>query len=359
MSNQIATAFTHLLDLTRRTPGAILPFDLKSGRVIIFSDMHKGARNGADDFRAAERAYHAALAYYLYQGFTLVILGDAEELWEERPQAVITAYTHTLNLEGQFHQEGRYLRVWGNHDDAWQFPDMVSSYLHPFFPGLTVWEGIVLQLKAQEQTIGELFLAHGHQGTLESDRYSDISRWAVRYLWRPLQRLLNISVNTPAKDARLRSQHDYNLYQWAKEQAGLILIAGHTHRPVFKAKAHTARIEEHIQEHERLLEAATPPERPGIIERLAELHAEREWARTQERQKPQEAGLDQTVPCYFNAGCCSFSDGDITGLELADGHIRLVRWPDSKGKPRRFILESARLTDVLAEAQAKRQQNQN
>src|SRR5215211_2783982 len=31
-------------------------------------------------------------------------------------------------------------------------------------------------------------------------------------------------------------------------------------------------------------------------------------------------------PCFFNTGCCSFGDGDITGLELADGEIRLVRW---------------------------------
>ena len=32
-------------------------------------------------------------------------------------------------------------------------------------------------------------------------------------------------------------------------------------------------------------------------------------------------------PCYFNTGCCSFPDGDVTGLEIADRQIRLVRWP--------------------------------
>ncbi len=91
-----------------------------------------------------------------------------------------------------------------------------------------------------------------------------------------------------------------------------------------------------------------------IKKRLAELHAEMEWVKTQEREKPQDVGLDQTVPCYFNTGCCCFSDGDITGIELADGNIRLVRWPDKDDKPRRTILESAKIMDVLAEAQAKR-----
>ena len=32
-------------------------------------------------------------------------------------------------------------------------------------------------------------------------------------------------------------------------------------------------------------------------------------------------------PCYFNTGCCSFGDGDVTGLEIGDGEIRLIRWP--------------------------------
>ena len=99
MTNEIAQSLINLLNLTRSTPGSILPFDMNQDRFVIFSDLHKGARNGADDFRAGERAYHAALAYYLYKGYTLIMLGDAEELWEETPQAVIDAYSHTLKLE--------------------------------------------------------------------------------------------------------------------------------------------------------------------------------------------------------------------------------------------------------------------
>lgn len=54
--------------------------DLSSDRYIIFSDLHKGARNRADDFRRTERAYNAALAYYFEMGYTLVVLGDARDV---------------------------------------------------------------------------------------------------------------------------------------------------------------------------------------------------------------------------------------------------------------------------------------
>ena len=60
--------------------------DIKTAKIIIFSDHHRGLRNGADDFRLSEPAYHAALAYYFNLGHTLILLGDTEELWEEQPK---------------------------------------------------------------------------------------------------------------------------------------------------------------------------------------------------------------------------------------------------------------------------------
>jgi hypothetical protein len=62
-------------------------------------------------------------------------------------------------------------------------------------------------------------------------------------------------------------------------------------------------------------------------------------------------------PCYFNTGCCSFPDGDITGLEIADGEIRLVRWPgnlreikagDAGLESQKRILERENLDQVFA-----------
>src|SRR5215207_9789731 len=68
------------LDVARRdaVTRPISPDD----RLVIFSDHHKGARDGADDFQRCERAYNAALAYYDHLGYDLIELGDVEEPWE-------------------------------------------------------------------------------------------------------------------------------------------------------------------------------------------------------------------------------------------------------------------------------------
>ena len=81
--------------------------DVADLRWIVFSDHHKGERDGADDFRRCERTYNAALAAYLERGYTLVTLGDVEELWECTPAKVLQEYEHTLSLEREFHDAGR------------------------------------------------------------------------------------------------------------------------------------------------------------------------------------------------------------------------------------------------------------
>src|SRR6266566_4752392 len=61
--------------------GPVLPFDMATGRFIIFSDQHKGTRDEADDFRLAEKNYVNALQYYFSNNFCFINLGDCEELW--------------------------------------------------------------------------------------------------------------------------------------------------------------------------------------------------------------------------------------------------------------------------------------
>jgi len=76
----------------------------------IFSDLHKGRRTLADEFRFCEATYLAALEHYYKTGYTLVILGDAEELWEEPDiEAVVQANAHVLESEARFHP-GHYVR---------------------------------------------------------------------------------------------------------------------------------------------------------------------------------------------------------------------------------------------------------
>ncbi|MGC9394950.1 MAG: metallophosphoesterase [Anaerolineae bacterium] len=319
--------------------------DLTSDRYIIFSDQHRGARNGADDFQRAERAYNAALAYYLHMGYTLVVLGDVEELWEETPAAVISAYRHSLELEARFHQRGRYVRIWGNHDDEWQYEDSVRRHLDAIYgaPPLHVLESLHFTVKEGAEELGALFLLHGHQGDAFNDQWAWITRLFVRYIWRTFQRLTHISLNTPATSWDLRKKHNQAMYAWTAEQQKLILIAGHTHTPVFESQSHEAQITAAIEEHARASESG------ARREELSELLAQREWVRAQNpSMPPQETSFSMAKPCYFNTGCCCYSDGDVTGIEIADGKIRLVRWPDKARKPQPYILEEAVLRDVLS-----------
>ena len=102
-----------------KAKGAPEIFDIREGKWIIFSDQHKGQGDGADDFQRCKPAYHAALGYYHSAGYSLVLLGDVEELWEGRPRKVIKTYRDTLTLEGKFADGGNLFRIVGNHDDFW------------------------------------------------------------------------------------------------------------------------------------------------------------------------------------------------------------------------------------------------
>jgi UDP-2,3-diacylglucosamine pyrophosphatase LpxH len=289
------------------------------------------------------------MAYYYHRGHTLVVLGDAEELWEERPPTVVKTYQHSLELEAKFHAEGRYLRFWGNHDDNWRYGGQVRKFLGKIFDkDLKVYEALRIVVKEGEDDLGEFFLAHGHQGTTESDKYAWFSKFIVRYVWRPFQRFTGISLNTPAQDWFLRERHNIAMYAWAEQQQKRALIAGHTHRPVFESKSHPARIEAELKDLQAQLAAAPNKE---VRRQVSEKAALLEWIRSQEGAEsgPEGQIVAMSKPCYFNTGCCSFSDGDITGIEISDGHIRLIRWPTKDEQPLPQILESASLVeDVFA-----------
>jgi hypothetical protein len=52
-------------------------------------------------------------------------------------------------------------------------------------------------------------------------------------------------------------------------------------------------------------------------------------------------------PSYFNSGCCCFSDGDVTGIEIADGFIRLIKWETTDQGSIRKVLEESPLDYIL------------
>jgi len=136
------------------------------------------------------------------------------------------------------------------------------------------------------------------------------------------------------------------MQQWAASQpAPTVVICGHTHRPVFASQSHADQLARELDAVRDQLEAR--PDDRTLRTTMSLLEAEIEWVRAQEEQEPGEEGTAAPVlPHYFNTGCCSFLDGDVTGFELAEGDIRLIRWPNNDGAPKPQILRSAPLAEV-------------
>jgi len=89
---------------------------------------------------------------------------------------------------------------------------------------------------------------------------------------------------------------------------------------------------------------------PKLQEARQALVAEMEWVRSSQFQS--SPGIPIKSRSYFNTGCCSFGDGDVTGLEIEGGKVRLVRWPNSAGAPLPEVLEEADLRKRFEEIRA-------
>lgn len=331
-----------LADLQGNKParGLVQQFDLAQGRFVIVSDQHKGARDAADDFRVAETNYREALQYYYEQQFTLINNGDAEELWENTPPVVIEKNRMVLLEEARFLQDKRYYRIFGNHDLEWKYDIPRHFFLKPLFgESLKVVEGVLLQTSYENKN-WSILISHGHQGDQKSDG-NPFSTWVVAAIWTPLQRFLEISINTTADSYELVDKHNIIMHEWSTRQERLLFISGHTHKPVFASLDHIDRLNQ-------LLATAR---QQGDSTAVGKIEKEIASRKTEYAGKgnPRPTGK----PSYFNTGCCCFSDGDMTAIEIENGMIRLVKWQEEGGKPVRVVLEESGLGYVFEKLEAR------
>ncbi|MDZ4794588.1 MAG: metallophosphoesterase [Bacteroidota bacterium] len=379
---RIFTALSALVESIQKDPGKkglVIPFEEHTGKFIIFSDQHKGTRNGADDFKQAETNYLAALNYYSSHDFCFINLGDSEELWENSIWEVKKKNKATFEAEKKFLEQGKYVKVFGNHDLYWD--TSIWSYWHlksMFGEKVKVYEGVVLKSlvfcqesgvnsgesgdksresgdKSRESGVNSvesgdksresgdntpnseltIFLTHGHQGDAQSDG-NWFSKFFVAYIWAPLQSMLRINPNTPAYDAEKKTLHNHIMYEWIAEQKNMLLVTGHTHQPVFQSLTHLERLYKQLQWAEQEKDGTKINEvKTEILKREKEFTA---------------VSLDYMTmkPSYFNTGCCCFNDGDITGIEIAEGNIRLIKWKLTGGRSGREVLEETVLCKLVA-----------
>jgi hypothetical protein len=309
----------------------------QNSRYVIFSDHHKGERDRADGFKPCEASYLTALDHYFSENFNLIVLGDAEELWQNPLPRVMESYPEVLKSEARYYPDC-YIRFSGNHDNAWELKDLVRQYLDPYFPGIEIRKELIFEFRDELDVQGEILLLHGHQGTLDSDFFDFIPPHILPY-YHQFQNKTGLGQTSPSQDAYDRSIQDNQMYTWASQQDKLILIAGHTHRPIWGSMTHLEKLA--AQFHALL---HMQPQPANFQEEATRLQEE-----IQRRAKidPPKADAVKTKPCYFNTGCCRFSDGDITGIEIESGEIRLIKWGNKDGQIGRSEFESIRLAEVF------------
>jgi predicted phosphodiesterase len=362
--SRIFKALSELFRNIKEEPGkkGIILTIKKNSRIIVFSDQHRGAKNGADDFMKAEGSYLAALEYYFKNQFQFISLGDSEELWENTVNQVKKHNTITFEAEKKFILKDRFFKIFGNHDLYWDNTLLASQQLKTIYDKkLRVFEGVILELRKdneQEETGNRqlvtgnkevagikkksdekndvlliadcpltIFLTHGHQGDASSDG-NWFSKFFVSNIWAPLQSYLRVNFNTPAYDEDLKTAHNLIMYEWSAKYKNLVLITGHTHQPVFESLTHP----------EKLYKQLGDAMKANKIDEANKIEAE--IKRRGREYKTTPAQYLSIKPSYFNSGCCCYRDGDITGIEITYEKISLVKWSLAKG---REVLEETTL----------------
>lgn len=252
-----------------------IPFD-NSSRIILMSDIHRGDGTWADDFLRNENIYFAALTHYYNENYTYIELGDGDELWKNTKLSdILVPHRDTFLLLAKFYKEGRLHFIYGNHDTVKRKGKFVKNNLYQYFDSqvqqtidlfedVKIYEGLILR---HEVTGQKIFLIHGHQASFLDYNMWKFRRFLVRNLWRPLELLGINDPTSTAKNYKKKDAIEKKLTEWVTKE-NQMLIAGHTHRPMFP-----------------------------------------------EVSKPQ----------YFNDGS-SIHPHSITGIEIADGSITLVKW---------------------------------
>lgn len=245
-----------------------------NSKIVLISDCHRGDGTWADAFLKNRNIYYAALEQYYNKNYTYIEIGDGDELWDNKQlSTVISMHRDVFRLLAIFNKYKRFIMIYGNHDiikkkfkaeKIFRYYDPSLNECVTMFENMPIYEGIVLKYK---KTGDNIFLVHGHQADFLNSRLWELARFLVRHVWRPLE-LIGINDPTSAsKNVSKKASVESKLKAWTLREKHM-LIAGHTHRPVFP--------------------------NPG-------------------------------QPLYFNDGSCVHPDG-ITAIEITDGNIQLVKW---------------------------------
>lgn len=305
----------------------VTTLETKGKKYAIISDTHLGDGGEADDFHQNKKALLNGLKYYLDEGYSLILLGDIEEFWQFDLDDIKRRYNDDVYSEFKSFGDQRVIRVFGNHDHEW------GGLLDPVKNRSISTRVADEAIKLKDVNNGtHILLVHGHQGSIDSEKYAWFSRFFVR-LYRgiePVVRRTGLLGHGSATKSQVIADYERTMYTWAKNSK-VLLICGHSHRAIFASRSYAEKIRDEIAElsaynMRRGIHQSTRQRNMGKIEQL-----ERKWEDERDKGRVIEA-VDpgkEPLPCYFNSGCGLYTDG-ITALEIDDDNIRLVKWSKYK-----------------------------
>lgn len=279
--------------LTEAYKNARIEYFDDTSKYIIFSDIHRGNGSHFDEFSKNQNVFRHALEHYFENGYTYIEAGDGDELWvNPRVTDIKNAHFHIFETIKKFNDKNRLIMIYGNHNIYMKDMDYVKEHFYTsyneykeanykFLIGMVPVEAVVLK---HTETSQEILTLHGHQGDFLNDQFWFPTMVSLKYFWRYLHSFGIRNPASPVKNTFKRHKIEKNFKKWIKRNKKA-LICGHTHRFKF----------------------------------------------------PRENELP-----YFNTGCATYPT-IVTGIEISDGKIQLVRWKtelDDKGflKVRRGLL---------------------
>jgi len=228
-----------------------------------FSDLHRGDGGSADYFNPNRKIFSSVLKA-LYEEkeadkhAVVVMVGDIEELWAygyslkhggtytEKANYLLNPILNPMlssrpddeenifDWEIKLSQDGRYFRIYGNHDDYWAVNDNVQRSLLGQ-NNIEVTPAISFQFGDEDSQ--KIMVTHGCQGQPLQDVNDYIAPLAkeIELRWYYLKRIIlkrgeRLRPKELEKTRDSFNKQEKYLMEWADKNQ-IILIVGHTHEP--------------------------------------------------------------------------------------------------------------------------------
>jgi UDP-2,3-diacylglucosamine pyrophosphatase LpxH len=287
----------------------------------LFSDLHLGNGKNADSFAHNEGTMYFALNYYKENDYSLIFLGDLEDLWLFDLNIIKDRYEEKIYSLIRSFKDKKVYRIFGNHDNEWNRP-----------PDPVLNKSVMLHRAPEAIKLGDdIFLFHGHQGDFLCDRVA----WFSKFFARKAVPFISIArsyfnyENRSATKSQIPKNRERLYYNWAKEKK-VILICGHTHNAIFASQSYYWWLKKQIGFKEKKLEKIICSNDKVKIDKLSKKIDKLKNELLDEKRKGRKyyritAKGKRPLPCYFNTGCGLYRKG-ITNIEIEGDKIRLIKW---------------------------------